>query len=77
MIKLLIKRDDFWHRQYEIVDWCNINICDYEYKIPEEDKRWSYSSIFGNGLFKFKYENDAMLFKLTWSADGNISAYIF
>ncbi len=72
-MEIMIGKHDFYHRQQEIVNWCIKNFGTrgstlYFSKYPE---RWAYEIFFGNGIFKFKTNADAMLFKLCWG--GTVS----
>jgi hypothetical protein len=74
MVEIFMDKHLFYHRQMEISQWCVEQFGDrgayYTFDKNSDrwsyDIRWSYDVGFGNGKFRFKYPQDAMLFKLRW-----------
>lgn len=56
---------DWYHRQNDMIAWCHENLGDGGW-LARPDNSWAVECAFGNTFFKFKNEQDAVLFALKW-----------
>lgn len=63
MIELILDRDQFYHRQDELQDWCTEHFGEQS---TGTDLRWYRKFAFGTQFYYFKREQDASMFALRW-----------
>ena len=54
-----------YHEREDMIQWCRDNIGRGGY-IPHDYNVWEIDTIFGNSTFRFRNQQDAVLFALRW-----------
>ena len=65
MIRIEFGKDQ-WHQINNMVQWCRDNLGDSGWLYGNPDVMWCVESAFGNTMFTFRQEQDAILFSLKW-----------